>query len=48
MIVFYKTSNISVKRINSPKEVIVRRRNHTSKKLTKSNKDFLRSLGFKI
>lgn len=48
MIVFNKTSNHQVKRLNSSRSVRGHRRVNTFKKITKSNKDFLRALGFKV
>lgn len=48
MIVFNKTVNHKIKRFKSSRTVQERRRAITLKRITKSNKDFLRALGFKV
>lgn len=48
MIVFNKIPNRGTLRISSSKVVLPHRRCNTIKKITKSNKDFLQALGFKL
>lgn len=47
MIVFYKTCNSKIKRLNSSRSVKPKAPNKIKKKITKSNKTFLQVLGFK-
>lgn len=47
MIIFYKTPPVTSKRLISSKAIKVIRRKKKVLKLTKSNKDFLKALGFK-
>lgn len=48
MILYYKNPTINLKHLISSKTVKVQRRNKKVKKLSKSNKDFLKALGFKL
>lgn len=48
MIIHHKTPTARINRLISFKTVKPQRRKKFLKKLTKSNKDFLKSLGFKL
>lgn len=48
MIIHYKNPSLNIKRLTPLTITKVHRRNTKVKKLTKTNKEFLKSLGFKV